>query len=354
MSRIFQSLNGSKEDKRGKPTVFPRHSKYEDDFVADSVCVKQVVQNKSRHTVSCMDFIGTEEFRRSPSLRILFDEEDSDQGVEKAMEEDYSGDSDEGEIMSCRPNKNVDDEIDQLTGEFRSHVVKAIYGETRVLHDSTPPTKSLELKITMDVVQRTSNSSNNYSHRSAHQRSKSVFSEPMNSPFQSTKTDCSKENETHQNDAGRPSLPLPPRLREASHRNPLSLTLQRKNSVTAQPTSSVEKLFESTSCVEQLFEPNIEPAPRHNVQSRLSKIVKKPKDLSVKLWKNNLDLIRKSRKNPEPQLPSPASLRPPPHERPDCRLNWIQSLQLKLKIKSADVMQAPATLCASRRTLIKG
>lgn len=375
-SRIFQSLKSSKEDKFVKATLFPRHSKYENDFMADdSVCVKQVEKTMSRDTVPCMDALGSEGFSKSSSLQSLFDEEDSDGEVEKAMNEDYFfGDSDESEIMSCMGNKNVDDEIDQPTGEFRSRVMKAAYGETRVLHDSTPSTeKGLEIKITMDVVQRSSNSSNSYSERSAHQRSKSVISESPNFPFQSRKSDgskenatphhrsksvisestnfpfqsrkaeVSKENETPQNDPGRPDLPLPPRLREVSHRNPLSLTLPRKNSIRSQPASSVE----------QLFEPN-EPSPRHNVQSKLSKIVKKPKDLSVKLWKNNLDLLRKPRKNPEPQLPSHASSRQPSHDRPDCRLNWIQSLQLKLKIKSADVLQAQATLSASRRTLIKG
>lgn len=186
--RIFSSRNGSKQDTRGKATVLPRHSKSENDFGEESVSVQRdvVEQTKSRDTVPCMDSLGSPRFCQSP-IQILFDEEGGDQEVEKVMKEDYSlGDLDESQINSAhQQTQSVISEISSTHQQSRS-VIPEIY--------------------------------------STHQRSKSVISEPMNSLSQSRKTYASKEDETPQNDPGRPNLPLPPRLREASNRNPLGLS----------------------------------------------------------------------------------------------------------------------------------
>jgi hypothetical protein len=179
-------------------------------------------------------------------------------------------DLDENDIISCRLNKEAEDEIDQLTGKFRSCVMKTIYGETGVLHDGTPRVeKDLKLKITMIVVHHSSISSNGSA--TTHPiREKISFLEQTNSPFESGKTDASKEIETPQNDLGQSKLPLPPRLREASYRNPLHLSSPRRDSIELPPPSSFE----------QLFSPKESPK-RNSVQSALSKIVKKQKEISV-------------------------------------------------------------------------
>lgn len=289
-STSFQSRNGLKEDKRGKLTVFPGQPKYEDVFVAGSVSLKQnvVERSKSLEIVPCIDASGSKGYRRSPSLRILSDE-DRDPELEKAIQEDYSfRDLHDSQIIGRSLNTDVDHEIDQLTGEFGNCVVKTIYRETGDLDDGTPaPENGLEIKITMDVVRRSSNSSNQYSHHKAHRRSISVISEPVNTLFSPEKPTLSEEYETPRNDPGLSNLPLPPRLKEASYRNPLGLSSSQR----------YYSKLEAPSSVGQLFQPK-EPSIRHNVQSALSNIVKKPKDLSVSYFS---------------------------------WFNWIQALQLKVK-----------------------
>jgi hypothetical protein len=84
---------------------------------------------------------------------------------ENDLEYYYSLDLDENDIISYRLNKEAEDEIHQLTGTFRSCVMKIIYCETGVLHDRTPRgEKGLKLKITMLVVHQSSMSSNSCSH----------------------------------------------------------------------------------------------------------------------------------------------------------------------------------------------
>lgn len=275
---IFSSRNGSKEDKFVKGTVLPTHSEYENYFQADSVSVKRdfAEKTKSRDTVQCMDDMGSKGFCKSPSVRISSDTEEN--GSDKELKEGIGED-----ISFC--------ELDKSEINYSRQRSKSVNSEIFSAHQ-------LNKSAISEIY-------------STHQRSKYVISEPMNSPSQSTKTDASKEDKTPQNDPGRPNLPLPPRLREPSYRNPLRLTSSRSFKEGLLGLTSSRSLREASlggsssrwnstmllppRSVDQIFEPN-EPSARHNVQWVLSKIVKKPKDLSVKLWKKNVELIRKSGK----------------------------------------------------------
>jgi hypothetical protein len=276
MSRIFQLPNDSKEDMLVKATTFSRHFKSEVDFVENNVNVQEDLlgQTNSPDTVLCMDALGSKRFSSSPSLQILADieDKDSDEELGKAIEEDYSsGDLDENDIITYTLNKEAEDEIDRLMGKFKRFVMKIIYGETRALHDGTTRVENdLKLKIAMIVVNCNSISSNSYSHRSSCEERKSLILEPTNSRFESRQTDASKEIETPQNDLGHSKLPLPPRLREASYRNPLRLSSPRKDLIE----------FPPPSCFGELFTPK-ESLGRNSMHSALSKIVKKQKEISV-------------------------------------------------------------------------
>lgn len=297
MSESFQLPNDSKEHQPVKATTFHTHSKSEVDFEVNNVNVKQdpLGRTNSLDTVLGRDALGTERFSRSPSLRISSDIEDNDSAEElgKAIEENNSSrDSNENKIISCRVNKEVEDEIDQLTDEFRSCVMKSIYGETGALPDRNARLdKGLKLKITMTVANRSSVvvhhssvSSNSSSHRSSFEGRKSFALERTNSFFEWGRTDVSMELETSQSDLGQSKLPLPPRLKEASYRNPLRLS----RGLSSTRRDSIDMV--SISSFEQLFSPRA--PPRKNVQSALSKIVKKQKEISVKLWRSSLELVR--------------------------------------------------------------
>jgi hypothetical protein len=285
-----------------------------------------------------MDALGSEPFRRGASLQILSDIEDKgrDEEQRRAIEEDYSSsDLVENKIISCTLDKEAEDEIDKLTAKFRSCVMKTIYGETRVLHDGTPRVeKGLKLKIAMIVVHHSSIHSNGYRHRPSCQGRKSLILEPMNSRFHRGKTDASKKIQNPQNDLGQSKLPLPPRLREASYRNPLHLSFPRRDLIQLPPPSSIE----------QLFSPK-ESSGRNSVQSALSKVVKSQKEISVKLWRSSLDLIRYYGKlkfplhpcwrpaacgEPRLQFPSHPCWRPAAHGKPKLQWNGCSLNRIKL------------------------
>lgn len=215
--------------------------------------------------------------------------------------------------------------------------MKTIYGEVGVSQDRNPPVeKCPKLMITTIVVHRSSISSNNYCHHSSCERKKSLILEPESSLFECEKTDATKKIETPRDDLGRAKLPLPPRLREASYRNPLQI---------GSPLSDSSEL-QLPSPFEQFFSPQ-ESVGRNNVQSALSKIAKKQKQISVKLWRSSLNLIRKCGKF---ELSTHPCWRPAAHADPDCRSSsFVQHLQLKMRSKWVKFMQSQRTFCASRQ-----
>lgn len=313
-----------------------------------------------------MDVLGSERFIRNPSLQLLSDieaKDDDEEEVGKAIEEDYcSPDLNEKEIISCRLNEEAQDKIDQLTGIFRSCVKNTINGETEDLHDGTPRlAKGLKLEITMTIVhqyssmpssyssshgpssegitvnvvqQHSSTSSNSSSHRSCCEGRKSLILEPTNSPFESSGKTVSSKEVGHDES----KLPLPPRLREATYRNPLCLSHVRKDWTELPPPSTLE----------QLFSPKESPG-RSSVQSPLSKMVKKQKEISVKLWRSSLHLIHKHGKL---EFPRNTCWSLAAHGEPNCRsVEWVQSVQLKLRSKWVKIMQCQRKISASLKGL---
>lgn len=301
----------------------------------------------SPDSVLGMDSMASERFRRSPSLQFLSysGDKDRDEGLGNATEEDYlSPDLDENEIIRCGINKEAKDEIDQLTCKFRSLLMKTLNGESGDLdYTASSVDKDLNLKITVIEVHCSYISSNNYCHRQFTRGGKSLVLDLTISALESGKTDASKEIGTSQNDLGRSNLPLPPRLREASYRNPLHLRSPRKYSFKLQTLSSFKELFSPQ-----------ESSRRNSVRSALSEL-KKKQNISVKLWRSSQDL-RKYGKKPEvlPHFPGPQCWRPAPHEERRCRWEWMQALEFKVRSKWGKFMQSHGTFCASRRRLTMG
>lgn len=291
--------------------------------------------------------MASERFRRSSPLQLLSDsgDKDSDEGLGNATEEDYlSPDLDENESIRCVINKEAKDEIDQLTCKFRSFLMKTLNGESGDLdYTASCVDKDLNLKITVIEVHCSYISSNNYSHRQFTRGGESLVLDLTISALESGKADSSKEIGTSQNDLERPKLPLPPRLREASYRNPLCLRSPRKDSFKLQTLSSLKELFSPQ-----------ESSRRNSVRSAISEIMKK-QNISVELWRSSQDL-RKHGKNAEalPHFPRPQCWRPAPHEERGCRWTWMQALESKVRSKWIKFMQSHGTFCASRRTLTMG
>lgn len=292
--------------------------------------------------------MASERFRRSSSLQLLSDsgDKDKDKGLGNVTEEDYlSPDLDENESIRSVINKEAKDEIDQLACKFSSFVMKTVNGESGDLdYTASCVDKDLNLKKTVIEVHCSYISSNICSHRQFTPGGKSLLVDLTISPLESGKTDASKEIATSQNGLERSKLPLPPRLREASHRNPLRLRSTRKFSFRLRTLSSFKWLFSPK-----------ESSRRNSVQSAVSEIMKKQKDISVKLWRRSQEL-RKYGKNPEvlPHFPGPQCWRPARHEKRGCRWEWMQALQFKVRPKWRKFMQSHGTFCASRRTLTMG
>lgn len=281
-----------------------------------------------------------ERFNRSPCLQIssYIEDKNSDEQLGKTVEQDHSSpDLDEKDIISCTLNKEAEDEIDQLTAKFRSCLMKTIYGEAGASDDRNPHVeKGPNLMITTIVVHRSSISSDNYCHHSSCDREKSLILKRESSLSEWGKTDATKKIETPRDDVGRAKLPLPPRLREASYRNPLQMSSPHRDSIELQLPSPFV----------QFFSPQ-ESLGRNNVQSTLSKIAKKHKEISVKLWRNTLNLVRQCGKL---ELSTHPCWPPAAQGDPDCRSSRLaQHLQLKLRSKWVKFMQSQQTFCVSRR-----
>lgn len=210
--------------------------------------------------------------------------------------------------------------------------MKTIYREAGASDDRNPHgQKGPELMITTIVVHRSAISSN---------RKKSIILQPESSLSEWGEIDATKKFEIPRDDVGRAKLPLPPRLREASYRNPLQIRSPHRSP----HRDSIE--LQLPSPFEQFFSPQ-ESLGRNNAQSALSKIAKKQKEISVKLWRSTLNLIRQCGKL---ELSTHPCWPPAAHGDPDCRSSrLVQHLQLKLSSKWAKFMQSQRTFCASRR-----
>lgn len=278
MSDIFQFRNDSMEHLFGKDSKFSRHTESEADFRVNTANEKRDLpgQTNNLHTVLYRDAFGNERFRRSPSLRAPSDIEndDSDEEPGKAVAENFSSaNSDEKRVISSQPNKEVEDEVDQLTSEFRNCIMKNIYSDSGFLRDgSTRAENGVKLTITMTVTNSTSAavhkrsvSSSSSSHRSLDKGSKSFALERSNSLFEWGRGDKSMDHEISQNDFEQSKLPLPPRLQEASYRNPLRLNRNLSS------TRSDSMDMGSVNSFEQLFSPREQP--RKKVPSVLAKML---------------------------------------------------------------------------------
>lgn len=310
MSDVFQFRNDSKQHQFVEDSNFSTHSDSEIDFEANTVDVKQDLPGQTDYldTVLVRDALGNERFCRSPSLRAPSDIEDDDSEEEsrKAIAEKYSSaNSDENTIISSQPSKEVEDEIDKLTGEFRNCIMKTIYSDSGVLRDGTTRLeKGVKLTITMAVRHR-SVSSSGFNHLSLDKGSKPFALDRSNSIFEWGNGDKSMVIETSQDDFGQSKLPLPPRLKQVSHRNPLRLTRSlsstSRDSIGMTSVSSYEQIFSHTE------------SWRKSLPSALAKKVKMHKEISVKVWRSTVRMIRRYTKikivRHYPSIPSD----------PDCR-----------------------------------
>jgi len=196
--------------------------------------------------------------------------------------------------------------------------MNTIYSDTGVLCDgSTRLEKGVKLTITMAVRHR-SVSSSGFNHLSLDKGSKPFALERSDSIFKWGNGDKSMVIESSQDDFGQSKLPLPPRLQQVSHRNPLRLT--RSLSSTSNPLRLTRSLsstsrdsigMTSVRSFEQLFSPT--ESWRKTVPSALAKKVKMHKEISVKVWRSTVRIIRRCAKikivRHYPSIPSD----------PDCR-----------------------------------
>lgn len=169
--------------------------------------------------------------------------------------------------------------------EFVVNDVNAKHGNDSPDRDSSESerfSRSPSFQLLSDVEDKDSDQELGEDYCSPHLYEKPDISSP--------KADSPKEIETPQNDVGQSKLPLPPRLREATYRNPLLLS--PKSSLIRKDSTELPK----PSCMVQLFSPKRSPQ-RNSVQSPgspLSRMLKKQKGVWVKLSRSSLDLIRKS------------------------------------------------------------